>query len=298
MFHVRNYTDDEIVLSDPKGGEPSYFQSEGSAVAVTRVHDTGETLQGAPVFAVGLTGEVEGLPSRDELGWGDAVVVSPMVAQALMVTGELRRMPWVFVVGPSSRVDDDFDDGFRPWPETLQHPSQIDVEGVVVAPSLACEGSNVVNLMSDDVAIMAEDGSLIQRFERSGEAAYVDYGLDDFSDVDGIEVESLRYESTVGLPERREGTCYIVSDIVARVNSDRDDLVVPYDPVEDQNDRVIWAKGLAIRYDVDLELLRNRDFGSFVDGIGVSSERVREERAAPVWKPSSSGGDAEPELFL
>lgn len=51
--------------------------------------------------------------------------------------------------------------------------------------------------------------------------------------IDDILVYSIEYDAIKGLPEPKEGTVYIVSQIVARAAQGRDDLLVPSHLVRD-----------------------------------------------------------------
>ncbi len=65
-------------------------------------------------------------------------------------------------------------------------------------------------------------------------------------DVEGtaIPVVSVRRVGVVGLPEPEPGVLLIVSSLVAEA-AGRDDLVVPYDLIRDDQGRVVGARALA-----------------------------------------------------
>ena len=63
--------------------------------------------------------------------------------------------------------------------------------------------------------------------------------------VDGIPVSVTQYVRTIDLPEPSSDTRYVVSQVVAANNRNRDDLLFPGKLVRDESGRPIGCHGLA-----------------------------------------------------
>jgi hypothetical protein len=66
-------------------------------------------------------------------------------------------------------------------------------------------------------------------------------------DVDGFSIPLLQVTASdvAGLPAPEEGTLHVVARVVAEAAPERDDLVVPYEPVRDAQGSVIGCRSLA-----------------------------------------------------
>lgn len=60
-----------------------------------------------------------------------------------------------------------------------------------------------------------------------------------------IKVVDLSYDYVYNLPESQEGVFYIVSVLVAQARPERDDLLVPYDLVRNENGSIMGCRSLA-----------------------------------------------------
>jgi len=105
----------------------------------------------------------------------------------------------------------------------------------------------LVNLTPHKVNLATPDGDLA--VEPSGQVARVS---ETYSHIDEIEVGGIKvpyghvsYLAVDGLPDPEPGVLYIVSRPVAERATGRDDLVVPYRLVRDEQGQVIGAAGLA-----------------------------------------------------
>jgi hypothetical protein len=64
--------------------------------------------------------------------------------------------------------------------------------------------------------------------------------------INGINLTKTVYSEPVGLPEIKEGTLYIVSQLVKTALPDRVDLLVPAEVVRDDKGNIIGCKSLGI----------------------------------------------------
>ena len=102
----------------------------------------------------------------------------------------------------------------------------------------------LVNLTPHPIHIYRPDG--ICTIPPSGQVArigQIDLGTQTLPACE-FPVEYVEYRHVNGLPERREGTWYIVSLALA-LASDRPDLLVPYDEVRSDEGTVIGCRMLA-----------------------------------------------------
>ena len=65
-------------------------------------------------------------------------------------------------------------------------------------------------------------------------------------DADGLqaEVATIRMDQAAELPSPVEGTLYVVSRVVALLNSDRPDLLAPGKPIRDESGKTLAVQGL------------------------------------------------------
>jgi|BioPla2DNA2_1021312.scaffolds.fasta_scaffold03838_2 hypothetical protein len=113
----------------------------------------------------------------------------------------------------------------------------------------------VVNCTPHDVVIVKEDDFYV--IEKSGiiprlkevqtklnEINFQATKLDEVRDI-SVDIVQKSFNEIEGLPEKQEGTIYVVSALVAGAAKDRDDLFVPNDTVRDENGRIIGCRNLA-----------------------------------------------------
>lgn len=105
----------------------------------------------------------------------------------------------------------------------------------------------IVNLTPHTINLMIGEGSI--SIEPSGIIARCKVSTEQVGTikVDGkeIPVNKKVYGEVEGLPEKQEGTIYIVSSLVAQAVKDRDDVFIPDELVRDEEGRVIGARALA-----------------------------------------------------
>ena len=70
---------------------------------------------------------------------------------------------------------------------------------------------------------------------------------EEIGDVDGIPLIRKMFDvNGCDLPGQASRTVYIVPLLIAQVFSDRDDLVIPNDPIRDESGRITGCRSLAI----------------------------------------------------
>lgn len=66
-----------------------------------------------------------------------------------------------------------------------------------------------------------------------------------YSDGNDVQVVKLSYTDVSYLPDPEDNVMYIVSVLVAQARPDRDDLLVPYDLVRNDNGSIMGCRALA-----------------------------------------------------
>ena len=82
----------------------------------------------------------------------------------------------------------------------------------------------------------------------SGQVARVTMRQWNMGLINGIPIVREIPDELVGLPEPTDGTLYIVSRVVAAAAGLRDDILVPGNPVRDDQGKIIGVENLAIPY--------------------------------------------------
>lgn len=99
----------------------------------------------------------------------------------------------------------------------------------------------IVNRTGHNVVIIDDGGDLKDVHYPAGDPIRIDTVID-FDD--GEPIVDVRY-GTANLPPEEDGTVYIVSLAVALSEIEREDLVVPYEQVRDNDGNVIGCRRLA-----------------------------------------------------
>lgn len=109
--------------------------------------------------------------------------------------------------------------------------------------------ATIKNLTPHTVNVIAEDGTIKATFPSEG-SARADQIEEHISELNEIELVSMKFGKTEGLPVFEDDTYYIVSVITAnaakaegRVTSD---LLITADPVRDDSGRIIGCKRFAL----------------------------------------------------
>ncbi|MBT2213444.1 hypothetical protein [Actinomadura sp. NEAU-AAG7] len=108
----------------------------------------------------------------------------------------------------------------------------------------------LVNLCGHPVTIMDANGRALLELPPDGPAVRRDEHVHESGSVTlpsgaTVPLYVAGFGAVTGLPARRAGTVYVVSRVVADAVPGRRDLVFPYDPVRDENGRIIGCRGLA-----------------------------------------------------
>lgn len=103
--------------------------------------------------------------------------------------------------------------------------------------------SRVVNCTPHPVTIV-ENGVVARTIPASGEVARLSVSTEPAGVVLGIPITRTVFGEPVGLPEPRQGTCYIVSQLVKNALLERGDLVVPAEVVRDAAGNIVGCRSL------------------------------------------------------
>lgn len=101
-----------------------------------------------------------------------------------------------------------------------------------------------VNLTPHAINFVNNDGETILTVEPSGELTRVVTQTLTIGYVDGIPVTATDFGEVEGLPEKEEGTVFLVSSLVAQRCKDRNDVFIPNESVRDDKGRIIGCKSL------------------------------------------------------
>lgn len=109
--------------------------------------------------------------------------------------------------------------------------------------------ATIKNLTPHTVNVIAEDGTIKATFPSEG-SARADQVANKIGELNEIELVSMKFGKTEGLPAPAEGVYYIVSVITANAakaeGRSTDDIVITADPVRDDSGRIIGCKRFAI----------------------------------------------------
>ncbi len=103
----------------------------------------------------------------------------------------------------------------------------------------------IINLTPHDISLM-RNGQVVEIFPASRMPARVSVSTEIVGEINGFEIRKNVYGQVVNLPEREEGTVYIVSALVAQAAKDRDDIFVTDGAVRDADGRIIGCTGFAV----------------------------------------------------
>ena len=102
----------------------------------------------------------------------------------------------------------------------------------------------IVNLTPHAITFVNNEGNAIMTVQPSGTVARVKTGTIMTGEFCGIPVTATEYGDIENLPEREEGTIYIVSSLVAQRCPEREDVFIPNESVRDEQGRIIGCKSL------------------------------------------------------
>ncbi len=102
----------------------------------------------------------------------------------------------------------------------------------------------IINMTPHDVVIVNKDGHVLRTYPSAGQIRLSSKTVI-VADIDGIPLSRTEYGSTE-LPEYRDGTYYIVSQLVKSAYPDRKDLLIPAELVRDEKGVIIGAMSLGI----------------------------------------------------
>ena len=98
---------------------------------------------------------------------------------------------------------------------------------------------NIINLTPHDVNIVGGE----TMYKATGVVARCKQLEKEAGEVNGIKLYTVEYGEVEGLPEEKEDTFYIVSQLVRSALPDRKDLLSPAGLVRDEAGRIIGSTG-------------------------------------------------------
>lgn len=101
----------------------------------------------------------------------------------------------------------------------------------------------LINLTPHEIRIIHADQEVV--IQPSGTVARCQVEQTIVGFVNGIPVYKAIYGQVENLPDPQPGVVYIVSALVAQAVPNRDDVLIPFDSVRDQNGKIVGCKALA-----------------------------------------------------
>lgn len=102
----------------------------------------------------------------------------------------------------------------------------------------------IINCTPHDISVLDDTGHVIETFPGVMDCARVDLRVESTETVCGVPVIKRSCVSDSGLPEPQYNTLYIVSSVFAQyAPQERNDLLVVYRPIHDENGSVIGCRG-------------------------------------------------------
>ena len=104
----------------------------------------------------------------------------------------------------------------------------------------------LVNLTPHDVVVFDQNDEQVAVIPATGNEARVGVSSVQVGTVslndEIVSIVKSTFSEVLGLPERQDGTFYIVSRMVISACPDREDLIVPDDLVRDEDGRVVGCR--------------------------------------------------------
>lgn len=101
----------------------------------------------------------------------------------------------------------------------------------------------LINLTPHEIRIIHEDQEVV--IQPSGTIARCQVEQRVIGFVNGIPFYKASYGQVENLPDPQEGVIYVVSALVAQAVPDRNDVLIPFDSIRDQNGKIVGCKALA-----------------------------------------------------
>ena len=107
--------------------------------------------------------------------------------------------------------------------------------------------AQIVNMTPHAVDVVNEKGELIHSFPASGNQIRLKVQTVSAGELNGIPVSKTQFGEPEGLPEFKEDTFYIVSQLVMNALPHRSDLLVPAEVVRDEKGNILGCKSLGMQ---------------------------------------------------
>lgn len=103
----------------------------------------------------------------------------------------------------------------------------------------------IVNLTPHTLNFLDEENKPVLTVEPSGQVARCKVNRKTVNTINGIPVNKTVFGKVENLPEKKEGTIYIVSALTAQAVPDRTDVFITDDAVRDEQGRIIGCRAIA-----------------------------------------------------
>lgn len=104
---------------------------------------------------------------------------------------------------------------------------------------------NVINMTPHSIHIVSPEGGRIREYPASGSTIRLtSETVPDGTLPDGTPITKTVFGKSVGLPDERPDTVYLVSQLVKNACPDRKDLLVPAEVVRDADGNIVGCKSL------------------------------------------------------
>lgn len=103
----------------------------------------------------------------------------------------------------------------------------------------------IINLTPHAINLV-RNGQIVETLPAAALPARVSVSAEIVGEINGFEIRKNVYGQVVNLPEREEGTVYIVSALVAQAAKDRDDILVTDGAIRDADGKIIGCTGFAV----------------------------------------------------
>lgn len=102
----------------------------------------------------------------------------------------------------------------------------------------------IINLTPHPVNIVDDSGEIVHTYQKSETMIRLSQTVQKSDPIDGVPTTITNFGDPEGLQQYKEGTFYIVSQLVKSALPERMDLLVPAEVVRDDQGNIIGCKSL------------------------------------------------------
>lgn len=96
------------------------------------------------------------------------------------------------------------------------------------------------------VNIVDTEGHIVKTFPKGESTIRLSVSTVDAGSIAGVKVSKTVFSEPIGLPEYKEGTFYIVSQLVKNALPNRADLLVPAQVLRDSDNNILGCQSLGL----------------------------------------------------